>query len=203
MIKKTYQVLIPLLITIFVSGDVSCLYAEQSERPIKVLAINREYDKKTVIKPSQIPNAGNGLFALVKIARGEVIGELGGELISDDNYPKNTSYLASIPECAQDKTYPYKYLDSREHGANVSRINFAPSKINDIETGFQNAYIEQLCDAPYFIFLALDDIEPGTEIWSSYGDYYNYSSFMYSNEIMDFFCSLLMIDCLERFKYEP
>jgi hypothetical protein len=36
-------------------------------------------------------------------------------------------------------------------------------------THFQNAAIKQICEPPYFIFVALQDIEPGTEIRSSYG----------------------------------
>jgi len=52
---------------------------------------------------------------------------------------------------------------SRKQGfrRNVSRINFAPNKINGIETHFQNAGIRQLCIYPYFVFVALRDIEPG------------------------------------------
>ena len=186
---------------VFISSSFSLLYAKQSEKAIKILEINKEYDKRTIIKPSRVPNAGNGLFAIVKIAKGEMIGELGGELVSDDNYPENNFYVASIPECAWKETHPYKSLDSKEHGANVSRINFAPSEINGIETGFQNAAIEQLCKTPYVIFVAKTDIEPGAEIWSSYGEDYDYDSFMKLSEIRDFFCGLLKIDCLENYKY--
>jgi hypothetical protein len=37
----------------------------------------------------------------------------------------------------------------------VSRINFAPSKINGKETDFQSAALAQLCDYPYVVFIAL------------------------------------------------
>jgi SET domain-containing protein len=148
-----------------------------------------------------IPNAGNGLFAAAQIKKDEVIGELGGRLVSDDNYPEGNPYIASIPECAWDKTHPYKYLDSKDYGGNVSRINFAPSKINGIETNFQNAGIKQVCEKPYFIFVALRDIEPGEEIWSSYGSKYEYDRFMMVPEVRDFFCGLLNINCAEEFTY--
>jgi hypothetical protein len=198
---KTRHVLFLLCTTIFISGSWALLYAQQSGQAVKLLTINRKYDKRTVIKPSTIPNAGNGLFALVKIKQGEVIGELGGELVSDDNYPDDAFYIAAIPECAWQESQPYKYIDSKHHGANVSRINFAPSEINGVETGFQNAAIKQICEAPYFIFVATKDIEPGAEIWSSYGEHYDYDSFMKSAEVRDFFCGLLKMDCRERFTY--
>ena len=74
--------------------------AQQPAKEIVLLKINKEHDKRTVIKPSVIPNAGNGLFARVKIKEGEVIGELGGQLVSDENYPEDSFYIAAIPECA-------------------------------------------------------------------------------------------------------
>jgi len=199
---KTYHSLFLLFTTLFISSSFAVVRAQQPTKEIVLLKINKEHDKRTVIQPSAIPNAGNGLFARVKIKEGEVIGELGGQLVSDDNYPEDSFYIAAIPKCAWEKTHPYKYIDSKEHGANVSRINFAPSEINGVKTGFQNATIKQLCEAPYFIFVAVKDIEAGAEIWSSYGDDYDYDSFMKLPEIRDFFCGLLKIPCHEKFTYE-
>lgn len=176
------------------------------EKPVKlvpVLKINRELDKRTLIKRSAIPDGGDGLFAAVEIKKGEVIGELGGQLRTEEDYPPGNYYLASIPECAWEETQPYRYLDSKHFGGNVSRINFAPSKINGKETDFQNAALAQLCDYPYVVFIALRDIEPGTEIWASYGPHYDYEKFMTAPEVRDFFCSRLKIDCYETFAYDP
>lgn len=176
------------------------------EKPVKlvpVLKINRELDKRTLIKPSAIPDGGDGLFAAVEIKKGEVVGELGGQLRTEEDYPASNYYLASIPECAWEETQPYRYLDSKHFGGNVSRINFAPSKINGKETDFQNAALAQLCDYPYVVFIALRDIEPGTEIWASYGPHYDYEKFMTAPEVRDFFCSRLKIDCYETFAYDP
>ena len=184
-----------------ISSSFALVRAQQPTKEIVLLKINKEHDKRTVIRPSTIPNAGNGLFALVKIKDGEVIGELGGQLVSDDNYPEDSFYIAAIPECAWEKARPYKYIDSKEHGANVSRINFAPREINGVKTGFQNAAIKQLCEAPYFIFVAAKDIEAGAEIWSSYGDDYDYDSFMKLPEVREFFCGLVKINCREEFTY--
>jgi len=180
--------------------------AAEEEKPpqlVPVLKIDQDLDKRTVIKPSQIPGAGDGLYAAVAIKEGDVIGMLGGQLRTDEDYPAGNYYLASIPECAWEETKPYKYLDSKHFGAHVSRINFAPLKINGIETGFQNAALRQLCNYPYVIFVALRDLEPGQEIWASYGPYYHYDQFMYEPAVKEFFCNLAKIDCRESYSFEP
>ena len=176
--------------------------AQKAPVQLALLKIDKSYEKKTVIKKSTIPNAGNGLFAAVKIKKGEVIGELGGRLVTADAMPKDTHYLAGIPECAWEKAAPYRYIDSKDYGAHVSRINFAPQKINGIDTHFQNAAIKQLCQHPYFIFIALRDIEPGEEIWSSYGPHYDYERFMRAPAVRKFFCALAKIDCRQKYDYK-
>ena len=180
--------------------------AAEEEKPpqlVPVLKIDQDLDKRTVIKPSLIPGAGDGLYAAVAIKEGDVIGMLGGQLRTDEDYPAGNYYLASIPECAWEETKPYKYLDSKHFGAHVSRINFAPLKINGIETSFQNAALRQLCNYPYVIFVALRDLEPGQEIWASYGPYYHYDQFMYEPAVKEFFCNLAKIDCRESYSFEP
>jgi hypothetical protein len=176
---------------------------EKPPRLVPILKIDEDLDKRTVIKPSVIPGAGNGLYAAVAIKQGDVIGMLGGQLRTDEDYPAGNYYLASIPECAWGETKPYKYLDSKYFGAHVSRINFAPKKINGVETGFQNAALRQMCNYPYVIFVALQDIEPGKEIWASYGPHYHYDAFMYEPAVREFFCSQAKIDCRENYSFEP
>jgi hypothetical protein len=196
------------LCSLIVSGTLSIATAPaaEEEKPpqlVPVLKIDQDLDKRTVIKPSQIPGAGDGLYAAVAIKGGDVIGMLGGQLRTDEDYPAGNYYLASIPECALEETKPFKYLDSKHFGAHVSRINFAPLKINGIETGFQNAALRQLCNYPYVIFVALRDLEPGQEIWASYGPYYHYDQFMYEPAVKEFFCNLAKIDCRESYAFEP
>jgi SET domain-containing protein len=174
---------------------------KQAPQQVALLKIDKKYEARTVVKKSTIPGAGNGLFAAVKIKKGEVIGQLGGRLVAEDDYPKGNHYIATIPECAREKTRPYIYIDSKDYGGHVSRINFAPSKINGKYTDFQNAAIKRLCVHPYFVFVALKDIEPGTEIWSSYGPNYDYERFMNIPEVRDFFCDLRKIDCREKYAY--
>ena len=134
--------IIPLILTSFLGLFTSSDNLPADEKPadhVPVLKINKQLDKRTAIKPSRIPGAGNGLFALVAIKKDETIGELGGQLRTDEDYPQGNYYMASIAECAWGKSYPYRYLDSKHFGAHVSRINFAPKKIDGVETNFQNA----------------------------------------------------------------
>ena len=196
--KKTFTIVL-IAATIAVNGPI-IWSAEVPAKVGPILKVNKELDKRTAIKKSLIPGAGNGLFAVVKIRKDEVIGELGGRLLEE--FPQGNHFVGGLLDCAQKEAAPYKYLDSKDYGAHVSRINFAPSKINGIETHFQNAGIKRLCKQPYFEFVALQDIKPGEEIWSSYGPNYDYDRFMKIPEVRDFFCGRLKIDCREKYSYE-
>jgi hypothetical protein len=198
--RKRRNLWIFLFAAVFSSTIGVLLYAQKPAHEMVLIKVNQEYEKRTIIKKSLIPKAGNGLFAVAKIKEGEVIGELGGRLVSPDDSHSN-HYIGAIPECAWKETRPYRSIDSKDYGGHVSRINFAPSEINGIQTNFQNAAIKQICEHPYFVFIAIKDIEPGTEIWSSYGSDYDYGKFMLLPEVRDFFCGLLKIDCTEVFVY--
>ena len=158
------KIAVYLFVLLYVLSAAARQFVLADEKPVRlvpVLKINKDLDKRTEITPSAIPGSGNGLFAVVPIMKGDVIGELGGQLIAEEDYPPGNYYLASIPECAWEETKPYKYLDAKHFCANVSRINFAPKTINGTDTHFQNAAINQLCNYPYVIFVALKDIAPG------------------------------------------
>ena len=200
--KRTTEAAVLVFAVLLASSLVVMESHVSSNEQIAMLKINREYDRRTTIKKSLIPNAGNGLFAAVKIRKDEVIGELGGRLATENDQALGNHYIAAIPECAWKETHPYKYLDTKDTGANVSRINFAPSKINGVETNFQNAAVKQLCKHPYFIFVAVKDIEPGTEIWSSYGRHYDYGRFMNDPQVQRFFCGLAKINCRDKFTFD-
>src|ERR671911_3225560 len=132
--KKRKHLLIVPFTVMFISGISALIYTQRFAQEAAILKINQEYEKKTVIKPSRIPGAGNGLYAAVKIKKDEIIGKLGGRLVSAHDESNGNHYIASIPECAWEKTHPYKYIDAKERGGHASRINFAPSQINGIET---------------------------------------------------------------------
>jgi len=88
------------LCAIFVSSSFRILSAGGPQQDERILKINKAYDKRTLIKKSTIPNAGNGLFAAVKIKKGDVIGELGGRLVAENDRSLDNHYIAAIPECA-------------------------------------------------------------------------------------------------------
>ena len=199
---KNHTLVAIFLVLMLRPGSFALFADETPETLIPVLKINKEYDKRTAIRPSTVPGAGNGLFAVALIKKGEVVGELGGRLVTAENYPVGNHYIAAIPECGWAESRPFKYLDSKDFGGHVSRTNFAPSKINGVETHFQNAAIRQLCHHPYFVFIALQDIKPGKEIWASYGPHYDYDRFMYKPQVRDFFCGLLKVDCHKSYSYE-
>lgn len=198
--KKTSTIAILAIISGFVLTPFAFWPLDATVKRRPLIKVNKQLDKRTVIKKSLIPGAGNGLFALVAIKKGQVIGELGGRLV--EQFPQGNHYIAALLDCARKEAVPYKYLDSRDHGAHVSRINFAPSKINGIETHFQNAGIQRLCQHPYVEFIALKDIHPGEEIWSSYGPNYDYDRFMKTTEVRDFFCQRIQTDCRDNYSYE-
>jgi len=198
--KRKYLLIVPFTL-LFLAGISRLIYTQRFAQEAAILKINHEYENKTIIKRSRIPGAGNGLYAAVKINKGEIIGELGGRLVSDDDEAHGNHYIASIPECAWERTHPYKYIDAKEHAGHVSRINFAPSEINGIATYLQNATIKQVCEYPYFIYVAVRDIEPGEEIWSSYGPDYEYGHFMNIPQVQEFFCGLVKLDCRDRFTF--
>jgi SET domain-containing protein len=167
-----------------------------------ILRADPKLDERTVIAPSAIPGSGYGLFARVAIKKGEVIGELGGQLLEELDIVNPSAYVAGLPDCAVERIKPYRYIDSKDHGGNVSRVNFAPRAINGKDTGFQNAKIQRVCWSPWVLFVAIQDIEPGQEIWSSYGPDYNYERFMQEEKVRDFFCGLINMDCREKYEYD-
>src|SRR6516225_11605667 len=72
----------------FGRGTFALFADETPAKLVSVLKVDKEYDKRTVIKPSTIPSAGNGLFAFTSIKKGEIIGQLGGRLVTAEDYPR-------------------------------------------------------------------------------------------------------------------
>ena len=185
-------------------GYVTAPIAETPRPDDRLLIPDPRLETKTQIRPSRIPNAGNGLYALVPIKEGEIIGELGGRLMTEEEFllSGGNGYIAGISECIGPKPPPFPYIDAKDHGGHTSRINFAPRQINGAATGFQNAKLVKLCDHPYVVFVATRDIAPGTELWTSYGPSYHYEGFMRLPAVRDFFCGLIGQQCKADYTYD-
>ncbi len=161
------------------------------------------FDEKTYVAPSRIPGAGEGLFAARPIARGEIIAEMGGELVFDDRIPpQERGYLFAVPACGLKDIWPYTALDGRRAGGRASKINFAPSRINGVAVNLQNARGRYMCRRPYVYFEATRDIARDEEILASYGAIYDYG-FMFLPSVRDHFCRVTGIDCHSGFTWEP
>ena len=199
--KKGIPILVLFLGVMLTFGSVVHAIEEIPDRPILLLKVNEELEKRTVIKPSTIPNAGNGLFAVVRIRKGEVIGELGGRFVPEEEDTSGNHYIAGILECAWKETYPYTGLDAREFGGR-SRINFAPSKINGIRYPLPERGDPAALHVSLFCLFCFARHRAGRGNLASYGPSYDYDRFMNERDVRAFFCGLLNMDCSEEYRYE-
>jgi hypothetical protein len=195
-IRRTIFVLILLFGILVVLDRSSCLETRRT------VAVVQEYESQTEAHESQIPGAGLGLYAKVKIESGAVIGTMGGKLRSFQECETDNGYLAQILPCARASIFPFKCLDGKEGGGNIARANFAPAVINQKATNFQNAWLVQSCKPPFVKYVAARDIEPGEEIWVSYGTSYDYG-FMELEPVKSFFCARAQVDCSEHYVWQP
>jgi SET domain-containing protein len=190
-----------LALALFLSGAVFALCTWWFR--VRVFFGDPTLDDKTYVAPSLIPGAGNGLFAARNIQKGEVIAEMGGQLVFYQQIPPDQrGYLFRAPLCAHSDLWPFDAIDGRVHGGRASKINFAPRLINDRETHLQNARGWAMCRRPYVLFTAERDIAVGEEILASYGPHYNYD-FMKIPAVQDYFCRQTGIDCSAEFRFEP
>jgi len=192
--------LIPSFVNIFL---LSFFIISLSAEPPRTRTRETEY---VIVKPSLIPKAGEGVFAKKKIPKGMLIGYYIGEFLTMEKarelYKKNEHhYFFGTPECAKKPETPYIDGD-RDHY--VSKVNFAPSKINGQEVDMINVYFKKFCKEPYVRLFALRDIEAGEELYVSYGSDYEYF-FMKFPEVIQFFLdkAKIKMENLEEFTFEP
>ncbi len=180
-----------------------------------------------VIKKSQIPGAGMGLYAEKDITKEEMVTHYDGKKITKDQYnalheKSEHWYMFTMPDCAKERvqfnecqkdekrklTDPvckepdYPYLDgNRDHFG--SKVNFAPSKINGKPTNLQNVYFLKHCEEPYIRLYASRDIKKGEELFVSYGNIYNYH-FMQFPDVQEFFLkkSGIKLKAGDKFKFD-
>jgi SET domain-containing protein len=128
------------------------------------------------IRPSQIPGAGEGLFALVDIPKDTYIGPYSGRYIAPGKSDvlagtREGLYLFTLPKCAQDDTRDTIAGDVDDY---ISKVNYAPEKINGHPTDLQNTYFATACKEPFVRLYAKRKIEAGEELYVDYGPNYDY-----------------------------
>ena len=135
------------------------------------------------IRKSLIPGAGNGLFAKTEIPAQVVLGQYGGEMLSQSMYdaliPTNsTEYVMLLHPCALKNSAGIMAIDGK-NGNIFSRINYAPEE-------FQNVTYVHLCEPPYTQIRTMRKILKDEELYMDYGGAYDYS-FMEFPEVKKFF----------------
>lgn len=149
--------LLPTLLVVF-----SCVSAKPKPNPYLALL---------EVRKSEIPGAGDGVFAKARIPAGADLGGYEGKWITEAEWHAlwekgEWHYVMSLPECAYPHTAPYKLIDGR-NGSIHAKINYAPAP-------FQNAEIAFFCEAPYARILTKREIMPGEELLMDYGPDYDY-----------------------------
>jgi hypothetical protein len=158
------------------------------------------------VKQSLVPGAGEGVFAKKRIPKGTLIGYYLGTYLSMDEartlYKQNEHhYFFGMPECAKKPETPY--IDgNREHY--VSKVNFAPARMNGTEVYFINVYFKKFCQDPYVRLFAARTIEAGEELYVSYGGDYEYFFMKFPAVIQHFLDKAKMtMENIEDFTFEP
>jgi hypothetical protein len=196
---RASRVLLAAVIGFSIAVAVACAVVFRT----RAFAGDAALDEKTYVAPSLIPGAGDGLFAAHALEKGEVIAEMGGELVFESRYPApQRGYLFKPPACARSDVWPFDALDGRERGGHAAKVNFAPKRINGVDTHFQNVIGREMCRRPYIRYEALRDIGQGEELLADYGPDYDYD-FMVLKPVQQHFCARLGIDCSERFEWTP
>ncbi|MCX7633871.1 MAG: hypothetical protein N2Z22_11125 [Turneriella sp.] len=141
------------------------------------------YLKYLEVRTSEIPGAGDGVFATAPIPAGVDLGGYEGRYITEAEWLDLVNrdqwhYVMSLPECAYPHTHPYKLIDGRG-GSIHSKINYAPPP-------FQNVEIAFFCEPPYARIVTKRAIEAGEELLMDYGPDYNYY-FMKDPKVQQYF----------------
>jgi len=116
-------------------------------------------------QPSQIPNAGSGLFTSIDIENGEIIAKFIGEVISNDEANRRAElgdddYFMMLPS---GDTLDCKRTDCFAKFANDTE---------GIPSGFKNNSIITIDDEDNVVLVANRDIQSGEEIFVGYGKKY-------------------------------
>jgi hypothetical protein len=150
------------------------------------------------VRPSLVPGAGLGLFAIEEIPSGTYIGPYSGDYLAPDVDAPGLTYLFQLPECAHDQTRDRIAGDSEHY---VSKVNFAPSTINGRATGLQSATFWTYCEEPFVRLFSDRAIARDEEVYTDYGPDYDYD-FMSRAEVQEHFLRVAGIPAAETFVWD-
>lgn len=138
--------------------------------------VNAYREKDLQIRKSNIPGAGNGVFAKVDFPANETLGPYTGKFITDDKHlelaEKNEwQYLMGLSDCATKNTNGYNVIDGRG-GSIMTIINYAPKE-------FQNVRYHKTCEPPFVQIVTTRKVLAGEELYVDYGPDYIYDFMEY------------------------
>lgn len=134
--------------------------------------------KDFIVKKSNIPNAGYGLFANRSFRDGEVLGIYRGKLISAEEGEKledkgvDCSHMLDISGLDVEGGYTYIHPNRKML---LGYINHAPATIDRKKIYGKKAYnviFDEINIPPYIQITAIKDIDKGDEIYLNYGAYF-------------------------------
>ena len=147
--------------------------SEQLGRAIKLKKFPEFYwnntDLPLKIKPSQIPNSGNGVWTYTFIPKGTRIGYYEGRVLCDENQITDYSFTLNKKWFVDGLQFPRSIIAmiNDVYNTNLKTNCEFDVQTRDINTG------ELLLGKNRRVFLAsTEDIHEGTELFASYGDDY-------------------------------
>ncbi|MEM7180060.1 MAG: SET domain-containing protein-lysine N-methyltransferase [Spirochaetota bacterium] len=135
--------------------------------------------KDFIVKPSNIPHSGYGLFARRSFAKGEVLGPYKGRLISEAEGQKledrgvDCSHMLDIT--AMDYNGGFAYIHPPKKML-LGYINHAPVTVKGKKIFGKKAYnviFDELTSEPYVQITATKTITAGDEVYLNYGAYFS------------------------------
>ena len=167
------------------------------------LRANTPHPELVEVRPSLIPGAGQGLFAKVDLPIGTYLGDYTGRYITPDETDAEQgthagAYIFFIPPCAKVEEYD-AILGDPEHY--VSKVNYAPAKINGQDTHLQNVRFDLMCNEPYVRLYTIRPVAAHAELYADYGADYDYH-FMADPQVQEFLLRTANIEPSEEFTWD-
>ncbi len=182
-------------------SDSSSLMTEGCRSESSEEAAERPHAERVEVRTSNIPTAGDGLFAKVDIAAETYIGDYTGRYLTEDEVETlpefESAYLMEFPSFVG-TAYDCIAGDTQHY---VSKVNFAPSRLNGQDTNLQNVRWESFCTEPYVRLYSTRDITAGEELYVDYGPSYAYG-FMELPAVQAFFSASIGASPEDGFVFE-